>query len=83
MMIHLGIERAFGQRFLQRIQQAALLKRRSGITASQKLIQQISWNHRLLAPGNSGTPSRPLCPPYMEILTVLPLSIHSSVSCKV
>lgn len=39
MMIHLGIERPFGQRLLQRIQQATLLKGRSGIAAGQQLIK--------------------------------------------
>jgi hypothetical protein len=35
MMVHLGIERAFCQCLLQRIQQATLLRRRSGIAAGQ------------------------------------------------
>ena len=39
MMIHLRIERAFGQCLLQRIQQATLLKGCCGIAASQQLIQ--------------------------------------------
>jgi hypothetical protein len=38
MVIHLGVEHMFGQGFLQRIQQAALLQGRSSIAASQKLI---------------------------------------------
>jgi len=35
----LKLERALGQRLLQRIQQATLLKSRSGIAAGQKLIE--------------------------------------------
>lgn len=39
MMVHLGIERAFGQCLLQRIQQTAVLKSRSGVATGQKLIE--------------------------------------------
>src|SRR5690606_1072552 len=39
MMIHLGIERPFGQGLLQRIEQSALIERRSGIASGQKLIE--------------------------------------------
>jgi len=38
-MIHLGIERAFRQRLLQGIEQAALIQRRRRIAARQKLIE--------------------------------------------
>jgi hypothetical protein len=38
-MIHLRVERAFGRRLLQRIQQTALLQGRSSIATRQKLVQ--------------------------------------------
>jgi len=38
-MIHLGIERALGQRLLQGVEQAALIQRRRRIAARQKLIE--------------------------------------------
>jgi hypothetical protein len=39
MIIHLGTQRAFGQRLLQRIKQSALIQCSSSIRASQKTIQ--------------------------------------------
>jgi hypothetical protein len=38
-MVHLGVEHAFGQRLLQRIEQPALIQRRGSIAAPQKLIE--------------------------------------------
>ena len=40
MMVHLGIQRTFGQSFLQRIEKPALIEGSIGVAASQKLIKQ-------------------------------------------
>jgi len=66
-MIHLGIQRALGQRLLQRIQQAALSQRRTGITSSQQLVQQLVPYRRFFASGHIGFPSFPLCPHTHDI----------------
>ncbi|MGE3744927.1 MAG: LuxR C-terminal-related transcriptional regulator [Sphingomonadaceae bacterium] len=63
MVIHLRIQGTLGQRFLQRIQQAALFESGAGSAASQKLVKKLIRDRRLFASGHSGTPSYPLCPP--------------------
>jgi hypothetical protein len=66
-MIHLRVQGAFGQRLLQRIQQAALCQGGASVTAGQQLIQQLVRYRRLFASRHIGTPSFPLCPPAHEI----------------
>lgn len=41
MMVHLGVECPFRQRFLQRVQQAALVQRRRSVSACQQLIEKL------------------------------------------
>lgn len=62
-VIHLRVQGTFGQRLLQRIEQAALLKGRTGGTPSQQLVEKIIRYRRLFASGHMGTPFYPLCPP--------------------
>src|SRR5690606_13908659 len=66
MVVHLCVQSAFGQRLLQRIQQTALLKGRTGSATSQKLIEKFIWDGRLFASRHMGLLVYPLCPTTHE-----------------
>jgi hypothetical protein len=58
-MVHLGVQRPLGQRLLQLIQQAALVKGRAGIGTRQELVQHLIRDPRRFAAGHGGAPSFP------------------------
>jgi hypothetical protein len=59
MMIDLGVQRPLGQRLLQLVQQAVLLKRALRVRSSQKLIPQLIGNSRWFPSCHTGSPLFP------------------------
>ena len=66
-MIHLRVQRSLGQSLLQRIEQPALVERRTRVAAGQQLIEKRIRYRRFFASGHSGSPSFPLYPLTHEI----------------
>jgi hypothetical protein len=66
-MVHLGVERALGQRLLQIVEQAVGVKSRFGIGSSQKLVEERVGNAGSFASCHREPPSGPVWPPAHEI----------------
>src|SRR5690606_20546625 len=62
MVVHLRVQRALGQRLLERIKQAALLEGSTGGAASQPLVEKVIGNCRFFASRHRGLLVYPLCP---------------------
>jgi len=58
-MVHLRVQRTLGQRFLELVQQAALLEGRAGFRAGQQMIQHHVRNLWCFATRHGGSPYFP------------------------
>ena len=60
MMVHLSVQRPFGQHLFQLIQQAALVEGRAGLRAGQQLVQHPAGDPRRFASGHGGSSFVPI-----------------------
>src|SRR6185436_9014001 len=66
-VIHLGIQRALGERLLQIVEKTVRIKGCLRIGTSQKLVQDGIRDTRFFASWHAGAPFHPSCPPKHEI----------------
>ena len=67
MMVHLGIQRALGERLLQLVEKAVRIEGRLRVRSGQKLVKDRVRNTRFFASRHVAAPSHPSCPPTHEI----------------